>query len=206
MVPRATHRDIVSLLLDVFWAGVPENQLTLTNKKTAGVFLETLSALAYKTRLKKNGEFVLQVWQAGKQKRKARTGFNPKTALEDKDSSKDRVKFRVAKATKDAVLGVNLIPPVRWPDLRPEVCALTQTPEDGAARLRERQAELEMLLRRLDDELPHHPSLRIEKNSLIVGPLKAKDEQPSLGTCMLHCDSHELLEQFRKDNLARECL
>jgi hypothetical protein len=48
-----------------------------------------------------------------------------------------------------------LIPPVRWPDLRPEVCALTQTPEDGAARLRERQVELEMLLRRLDDELPH---------------------------------------------------
>jgi hypothetical protein len=45
-----------------------------------------------------------------------------------------------------------LIPPVRWPDLRPEVCALTQTSEDGAARLRERQAELEMLLRRLDDE------------------------------------------------------
>ncbi len=69
-----------------------------------------------------------------------------------------------------------LIPPVRWPDLRPEVCALTQTPEDGAARLRERQVELEMLMRRLDDELPHHPSLRIENNSLVVGPLKAKDE------------------------------
>ena len=73
-----------------------------------------------------------------------------------------------------------LIPPVRWPDLRPEVCALTQTPEDGAAQLRERQAELEILLRRLDDELPHHPSLRIEKNSLVIGPLKAEDEQPSL--------------------------
>ena len=75
-----------------------------------------------------------------------------------------------------------LIPPVRWPDLRPEVCALTQTPEDGAARLRERQIELEMLLRRLDDELPHHPSLSIEKNSLVVGPLKAEEEQPSLAT------------------------
>ena len=73
-----------------------------------------------------------------------------------------------------------LIPPARWPDLRPEVCALTRTPQDGAARLRERQAELEMLLRRLDDELPHHPSLRIENNSLVVGPLKAEDERPSL--------------------------
>ena len=31
---------------------------TATNKRTAGVFLETLSALAYKE-IKKNGEFVL---------------------------------------------------------------------------------------------------------------------------------------------------
>jgi Tn3 transposase DDE domain len=37
-----------------------------------------------------------------------------------------------------------------------------------------------MLLRRLDDELLHHPSLRIENNSLVVGPLKAEDERPSL--------------------------
>ena len=34
-----------------------------------------------------------------------------------------------------------LIPPVRWPALRPEVCTLTQTPEDGAARVKERQTE-----------------------------------------------------------------
>jgi hypothetical protein len=45
---------------------------TETNKRIAGVFLETLSALAYKE-IKKNGEFV---------------------------------KFRVAKAAKDAVLGI----------------------------------------------------------------------------------------------------
>ena len=50
-----------------------------TNKKTAGVFLDTLSALAYKT-TKKNGEFVLPSFgKLVKQKRKARTGFNPKT-------------------------------------------------------------------------------------------------------------------------------
>jgi TnpA family transposase len=73
-----------------------------------------------------------------------------------------------------------LIPPTDWPALRPEVCSLTQTPGDGAVRLKERQAELEMLLRRFDDELPHHPSLRIENDSLVVGPLKAEDEQPSL--------------------------
>ena len=34
-----------------------------------------------------------------------------------------------------------LISPSRWPAMRTEVCTLTQTPEDGAARLRERQAE-----------------------------------------------------------------
>ena len=71
-----------------------------------------------------------------------------------------------------------LIPPVRWPDLRPEVCALTQTPEDGAAQLRERQAELEILLRRLDDELPHHPSLRIEKNSLLSDRSRRRTSSP----------------------------
>jgi len=50
-----------------------------TDKKTAGVFLETLSALAYKE-IKKNGEFVLPGFgKLVKQKRKARTGFNPKT-------------------------------------------------------------------------------------------------------------------------------
>ena len=33
-----------------------------------------------------------------------------------------------------------------------------------------------------------------------------KDEQTPLGPCMLHRDSHELLDQLAKDNLARECL
>jgi DNA-binding protein HU-beta len=52
---------------------------TETDKRTAGVFLETLSALAYKE-TKKTGEFVLPGFgKLVKQKRKARTGFNPKT-------------------------------------------------------------------------------------------------------------------------------
>ena len=41
-----------------------------------------------------------------KQKRKARTGFNPKTQQKIKIPAKTVVKFRVAKAAKDAVLGV----------------------------------------------------------------------------------------------------
>ena len=52
---------------------------TQTNKRTAGIFLNTLSDLAYKA-IKKDGEFVLPGFgKLVKQKRKARTGFNPKT-------------------------------------------------------------------------------------------------------------------------------
>jgi DNA-binding protein HU-beta len=54
-------------------------EATQTDKRTAGVFLDTLSDVAYKE-IKKNGEFVLPGFgKLVKQKRKARTGFNPKT-------------------------------------------------------------------------------------------------------------------------------
>ena len=78
---------------------------TQTDKKTAGVFLDTLSALAYKE-TKKNGEFVLPGFgKLVKQKRKARTGFNPKTQQKIRIPAKTVVKFRVAKVAKDTVLG-----------------------------------------------------------------------------------------------------
>ena len=77
-----------------------------TDKKTAGVFLDTLSILAYKE-IKKEGEFVLPGFgKLVKQKRKARTGINPKTLEKIKIPAKTVVKFRVAKAAKDAILGV----------------------------------------------------------------------------------------------------
>ena len=79
---------------------------TQTDKKTAGVFLDTLSALAYKE-TKKNGEFVLPGFgKLVKQKRKARTGFNPKTQQKIRIPAKSVLKFRVAKVAKDTVLGV----------------------------------------------------------------------------------------------------
>ena len=54
-------------------------EATQTDKRTAGVFLDALGALAYKE-IKKTGEFVLPGFgKLVKQKRKARTGFNPKT-------------------------------------------------------------------------------------------------------------------------------
>jgi DNA-binding protein HU-beta len=81
-------------------------EATQTNKKTAGVLLDTLSALAYKT-TKKTGEFVLPGFgKLVKQKRKARLGFNPKTQQKIRIPAKTVLKFRVAKVAKDTVLGV----------------------------------------------------------------------------------------------------
>ena len=78
---------------------------TQTDKRTAGVFLDALSALAYKE-TKKNGEFVLPGFgKLVKQKRKARTGFNPKTQQKIRIPAKTVVIFRVAKVAKDTVLG-----------------------------------------------------------------------------------------------------
>jgi len=79
---------------------------TQTDKKTAGLFLDALSTLAYKE-IKKKGEFVLPGFgKLVKQKRKARTGFNPKTQQKIRIPAKTVVKFRVAKVAKDTVLGV----------------------------------------------------------------------------------------------------
>jgi DNA-binding protein HU-beta len=80
-------------------------QATQTDKKTAGAFLDTLGALAYKE-IKKNGEFVLPGFgKLMKHKRKARTGVNPKTMQKIRIPAKTVVKFRVAKPAKDAILG-----------------------------------------------------------------------------------------------------
>jgi len=81
-------------------------EATQTDKKTAGIFLDTLSAIGYKA-AKKNGEFVVPGFgKLVKQKRKARTGINPSTRQKIKIPAKTVVKFRVAKAAKDGVLGV----------------------------------------------------------------------------------------------------
>ena len=78
---------------------------TETDKKTAAMFLDALSSIAYKS-IKKEGEFMLPGFgKLVKQKRKARTGINPKTQQKIKIPAKTVVKFRVAKAAKDAVLG-----------------------------------------------------------------------------------------------------
>ena len=79
---------------------------TQTNKRTMKYSSIRSATCAYKA-IKKNGEFVLPGFgKLVKQKRKARTGVNPKTQQRIKIPAKTVVKFRVAKAAKDAILGV----------------------------------------------------------------------------------------------------
>jgi DNA-binding protein HU-beta len=76
------------------------------SKKEAKAFITDLSELAHKE-TKKNGEFTFPgVGKLVKQKRKARTGRNPATGEAIKIPAKTVLKFRIAKAAKDAVLGV----------------------------------------------------------------------------------------------------
>lgn len=73
-------------------------------KKEVGEFLDHLTELAY-SEVKNNGEFVLPGFgKFVKVDRKARMGRNPATGEEIQIPAKTVVKFRVAKAAKDAVL------------------------------------------------------------------------------------------------------
>lgn len=73
------------------------------SKKAASQFLEELASLAYK-----QAKNVFTLPGLGKLKlanRKARMGRNPQTGAPIQIPAKRVVKFRVAKAAKDAILG-----------------------------------------------------------------------------------------------------
>lgn len=77
---------------------------TEMSKKEVGDFLDKLSDLAY-SEVKKGGEFVLPGFgKLVKVNRKARMGRNPATGQQISIPAKTVVKFRLAKAVKDAVL------------------------------------------------------------------------------------------------------
>lgn len=74
------------------------------SKKDINSVFDELTAVAYKE-VKKVGEFVLPGFgKMVKAKRKARTGVNPATGEKIKIAAKTVVKFRLAKAAKEAVL------------------------------------------------------------------------------------------------------
>jgi DNA-binding protein HU-beta len=91
-------------------AGMTKTQLVRTmaekldtNNKTAAAFLENLAEIAVKE-TKKNGLFVIPgLGRLVKSNRKARMGRNPQTGEPIKIAAKTVVKFRVAKAAKDAI-------------------------------------------------------------------------------------------------------
>jgi DNA-binding protein HU-beta len=80
-------------------------EATGTNRKTASQFIESLGEIAYRE-AKKNGEFTIPgIGKLVKKQTKARTGRNPATGEAIKIPAKTVVRFRVAKAAKDSVIG-----------------------------------------------------------------------------------------------------
>ncbi len=79
-------------------------EATTLSKKDVANLLEKMVELAYRE-VKNNGEFVVPgVGKLVKVKRKARLGRNPATGEQIQIPAKTVVKFRVAKAAKEAVL------------------------------------------------------------------------------------------------------
>ena len=72
-------------------------------KKSAVTVLENLASLAYKEA--KNNFVLPGLGKLVLQNRKARMGRNPQTGAPIQIKAKRVVKFRVAKAAKDAILG-----------------------------------------------------------------------------------------------------
>jgi DNA-binding protein HU-beta len=74
------------------------------NNKVARQMLDCLSSLAI-SEVKKNGMFIIPgLGRLVRVERKARTGRNPATGESIKIPAKKVVKFRVAKAAKDAIV------------------------------------------------------------------------------------------------------
>ncbi len=91
---KMTKSQLMSALADA----------TGLSKKDAAMFVEKLVTLAYKE-VKSSGEFVLPgLGKLVKVHRPARMGRNPATGQQIQIAAKTVVKFRVAKAAKDAVL------------------------------------------------------------------------------------------------------
>ncbi|HNQ44886.1 MAG TPA: HU family DNA-binding protein [bacterium] len=74
------------------------------SKKAVNDVLNEMAAMAYKE-VKRNGEFIVPgIGKLVRVQRKARTGRNPATGAQIRIPAKNVVRFRVAKAVKDAVV------------------------------------------------------------------------------------------------------
>lgn len=74
------------------------------SKKQVTMFMDTLASMAY-SQVKSSGEFTVPgLGKLVKKHRAARVGRNPSTGATINIPAKTVVKFRVAKAAKDAIL------------------------------------------------------------------------------------------------------
>ncbi|MGH9875928.1 MAG: Tn3 family transposase, partial [Pyrinomonadaceae bacterium] len=72
-----------------------------------------------------------------------------------------------------------LIPPSRWPELKPEACRLMKVQADGEERLEQKTAEFKAAAQALAEHLAGQERVRIEDGELIVGPLPAEERPAS---------------------------
>ena len=80
------------------------SEKTSMSKKDVSTFVDALTTVAY-SEVKKNGEFTVPgLGKLVKKHRAARDGRNPATGATIRIPAKTVVKFRVAKACKDAIL------------------------------------------------------------------------------------------------------
>jgi hypothetical protein len=80
-------------------------EATQTDKRTAGIFLDTLGTLAYKEIKKERRICFTRFWQAGEAEEESAHGFQSKDATEDQDSSQDRRQISCCQGRKGRGFG-----------------------------------------------------------------------------------------------------
>jgi DNA-binding protein HU-beta len=101
-ISPAKKATVAKKMTKAEWVRFAAEKLELTTKQSAA-FTELLAATAIQE-AKKNGEFTIPgLGKLVKAQRAARIGRNPQTGESIKIKAKTVVKFRVAKAAKDAI-------------------------------------------------------------------------------------------------------
>ena len=99
-----------------------------------------------------------------------------------------------------------LIPPQKWPSLRPEVCQILQLPKNGKERLQQQREALDYQLEKLHQTINDNDKVRMDENDeLIISPLRALDLplsaqklQQLVGKRLPQIDLSELLMEMDK--------
>ena len=99
-----------------------------------------------------------------------------------------------------------LIPPQKWPSLRPEVCQILQLPQNGKERLQQQREALDYQLEKLHQTINDNDKVRMDENDeLIISPLRAEDLplsaqklQQLVGKSLPQIDLSELLMEIDK--------